>query len=64
MQLFLFSTFSNKEKVARIVFGEARDESYESQLAVAYTVVNRVNHAGYPNTLDGVINQKYTGGYQ
>ena len=33
----------------------------EGQLAVAYTIVNRVNHQGYPNTLKQVVFQK-TGG--
>ena len=64
MHLSCFSTSSNKEKVGRIVFGEARGESSRGQLAVAYTVVNRVGHAGYPNTLDGVVYQRYGGNYQ
>ena len=59
-----FSTSSNKEKVGRIVFGEARGESSEGQLAVAYTVVNRVAHDGYPSTLDDVVYQKYGSHYQ
>ncbi|KAJ8302167.1 hypothetical protein KUTeg_021154 [Tegillarca granosa] len=46
---------SNVEKLARIVYGEARGEPEVGQLAVADTVVNRVNHSGYPNSLDSVI---------
>ena len=45
--------------MARIVFGEARGEPEEGQLAVAYTIVNRVNHPGYPNSYDGVMNNGY-----
>lgn len=48
--------------VGRVVFGEARGESMEGQLAVAYTVVNRVSHAGYPNNLYSVVYQKYGNG--
>ncbi|XP_078334192.1 spore cortex-lytic enzyme-like isoform X2 [Crassostrea virginica] len=51
----------NIQTVARVVFGEARGEPMEGQLAVAYTIVNRVNHQGYPNTLKQVVFQK-TGG--
>ena len=47
------------EKMARIVFGEARGEPEEGQLAVAYTIVNRVNHPGYPNSYDSVMNNEY-----
>ncbi|KAK3584426.1 hypothetical protein CHS0354_017705 [Potamilus streckersoni] len=45
--------------VARIVFGEARGESEEGQLAVAYTLVNRKNLRGYPNTIYEVVYQSY-----
>ena len=48
--------------VARIVYGEARGEPYDGQLAVAYTVVNRVNHQGYPNSLPDVAYQTTTDG--
>lgn len=46
------------------MFGEARGESSEGQLAVAYSIVNRVNHKGYPNTLNKVVYQKYGKIYQ
>ena len=50
--------------VGRVVYGEARGESDVGQLAVAYTIVNRIHHSGYPNTLHGVVYQTYSGGHQ
>ena len=58
------STSGNIQLVGRIVFGEARGESYQGQLAVAWTVVNRVNSRYYPNTVTGVVNQKYGSHHQ
>lgn len=52
----------NFQMVGRVVFGEARGESTEGQLAVAYTIVNRVSHAGYPNNLYSVVHQTYGSG--
>ncbi|KAK3584427.1 hypothetical protein CHS0354_017707 [Potamilus streckersoni] len=49
---------ANINLVARIVFGEARGEPEEGQLAVAFTVVNRMNAPGYPNTIHNVVHQK------
>lgn len=35
------------------------------QIAVAYSIVNRINHQGYPNDLNAVVYQRMsTGGYQ
>ena len=50
--------------VGRVVYGEARGENYTGQLAVAYTIVNRIHHAGYPNSLHGVVYQKYGSHFQ
>ncbi|CAC5380068.1 unnamed protein product [Mytilus coruscus] len=55
-------TTTNKEKVGRVVFGEASGESAIGQLEVAYTIVNRISHAGFPNSLNGVVDQTYTSG--
>lgn len=55
-------TTTNKEKVGRVVFGEASGESANGQLEVAYTIVNRISHAGFPNSLNGVVDQTYTSG--
>ncbi|KAL3875870.1 hypothetical protein ACJMK2_033779, partial [Sinanodonta woodiana] len=51
-------TDSSIELVARVVFGEAQGDSYEGQLAVAYTVVNRISIDAYPNTVSKVVYQK------
>ncbi|XP_063401981.1 uncharacterized protein LOC134686233 [Mytilus trossulus] len=53
---------ANKEKVGRIVFGEASGEPADTQLAVAFTIINRMNHMSYPNTLNGVVYQTHTSG--
>ncbi|WP_082232906.1 cell wall hydrolase [Halobacillus massiliensis] len=45
------------EKVARIVNGEARGESYEGKVAVAAVIKNRVNSSEFPSTIEGVIYQ-------
>ena len=42
---------------ARLVHAEAKGETYQGQVAVAATVLNRVLHPKYPSTLSGVINQ-------
>lgn len=62
--LYFYSSAANFQMVGRIVFGEARGEPTEGQLAVAYTVVNRVSHAGYPDTLYEVVHQTYGNRYQ
>ena len=53
------TSFSSAEVdlLARLVHAEAKGESYKGQVAVAATVLNRVLHRDYPNTLSGVINQ-------
>lgn len=47
---------------ARLVYAEAKGEVYQGQVAVAATVLNRVAHPDYPNTLSGVINQVIVSG--
>lgn len=37
---------------------EAGGQSYECQLAVASTIVNRLNSPNYPNTISGIVYQK------
>ena len=44
--------------LARLVYGEARGESYTGQVAVAAVVLNRVESSSFPNTVAGVIYQK------
>ncbi|MET3575121.1 spore cortex-lytic enzyme [Bhargavaea ullalensis] len=43
--------------LANAVYGEARGEPYEGQVAVAAVILNRVEHADFPNTVSGVIFQ-------
>ena len=43
--------------LARCVYGEARGEPYNGQVAVAAVVLNRVKSSKFPNTISGVIYQ-------
>ena len=43
--------------LARLVYAEARGESYKGQVAVASVVLNRVKSSSFPNTVAGVIYQ-------
>ncbi|MBN3526254.1 spore cortex-lytic enzyme [Paenibacillus apiarius] len=43
--------------MANAVFGEARGEPYEGQVAVAAVILNRVKSPSFPNTVSGVIFQ-------
>ena len=54
------SRFSNEEieLLARVIYGEARGESFEGQVAVGAVVLNRLEDPRFPNTLEGVIYQK------
>ncbi|NLB81223.1 MAG: spore cortex-lytic enzyme SleB [Clostridiaceae bacterium] len=48
---------NDTQLLARCVNGEARGEPYIGQVAVAAVILNRVNHASFPNTISGVIYQ-------
>ena len=45
--------------LARLIYGEARGESYTGQVAVGAVVLNRIKSSSFPNTMSGVIYQKY-----
>lgn len=45
--------------LARLIYGEARGESYVGQVAVGAVVMNRIRSASFPNTMSGVIYQSY-----
>lgn len=45
--------------LARLIYGEARGESYVGQVAVGAVVMNRIKSAAFPNTMSGVIYQSY-----
>ena len=49
---------SDQYLLARLVYAEARGESYKGKVAVAAVVLNRVRSSSFPNTVSGVIYQK------
>lgn len=49
---------SDLNLLSRLVYGEARGEPYNGQVAVAAVVLNRVKSSSFPNTIAGVIYQK------
>ena len=48
---------SDHRLLAKMVYAEARGESYKGQVAVAAVVLNRVASSSFPNTVSGVIYQ-------
>ncbi|WP_275670691.1 cell wall hydrolase [Neobacillus notoginsengisoli] len=46
------------EMMAHVVYGEARGESYEGQVAVAAVILNRLQSEEFPDTISGVIFQR------
>lgn len=51
------SNSSNLNLLSRLVYSEARGETYRGQVAVAAVVLNRVKSSSFPNTISGVIYQ-------
>ncbi|MDO4546495.1 MAG: spore cortex-lytic enzyme [Clostridia bacterium] len=49
---------SDHRLLSKLVYAEARGESYKGQVAVAAVVLNRVKNSSFPNTISGVIYQK------
>ena len=47
-----------------VTFLEAGNQSYRGKLATANAVINRVLSKQFPNSINGVIYQKYAGRYQ
>lgn len=43
--------------LSKLVYAEARGESYKGQVAVAAVALNRVASASFPNTISGVVYQ-------
>nr|WP_308315084.1 peptidoglycan-binding protein [Bacillus sp. M6-12] len=52
------SMLNNVNKMANIVNGEARGESYKGQVAVAAVILNRVDSNKFPDTIHKVITRK------
>lgn len=55
------SSYSNADVnlLAKLIYGEARGESYVGQVAVGAVVLNRIKSSSFPNSMSGVIYQKY-----
>lgn len=51
------SNSNNLNLLARVIYGEARGEPYNGQVAVGAVVLNRVKSSSFPNTISGVIYQ-------
>ncbi len=49
---------SDVNLLAKLIAAEARGESYTGQVAVGAVVLNRVEHASFPDTIAGVIYQR------
>lgn len=50
---------NDRYRLAIIIYCEAGGEPYEGQLAVGAVVINRVLSSVYPDTVEGVLRQKY-----
>ena len=50
---------SDTNLLARLIYAEARGETYAGQVAVGAVVLNRVKSSSFPNTISGVIYQPY-----
>ena len=48
---------TNLNLLSKLIYGEARGETYKGQVAVAAVVLNRVKSPLFPNTVSGVIYQ-------
>lgn len=51
------SSGGDVDLLARLISAESRGEPYEGQVAVGAVVLNRVNHASFPNSISEVIYQ-------
>ncbi len=52
------SSNNNLNLLSRLVYSEARGETYTGQVAVAAVVLNRVRSSSFPNTISGVIYER------
>ena len=50
---------NNRYLLAKIIYAEARGESYTGQVAIGAVVLNRVKDSRFPNTVSGVIYQPW-----
>jgi len=54
-----FISAEDKDLMARLVRAEAQGEPYAGKVAVATVVLNRLDHADFPNTIHDVIYETY-----
>ena len=54
------TTYSDSDinLLTKLIYGEARGESYVGQVAVGAVVMNRIKSSSFPNTMSGVIYQR------
>ena len=45
------------EYIAKVLYGTARNNSERDQRTTVWCILNRVDHHGYPNTVEGVCTQ-------
>jgi N-acetylmuramoyl-L-alanine amidase len=55
---------SDLDLLARLVSAESAGEPFQGQVAVAATILNRLEDPRYPNTIPGVVYQVESGRYQ
>jgi len=55
------SSYNSNDRylLAKVIYAEARGESYTGQVAIAAVVLNRVEDSRFPNTVAGVIYQPW-----
>lgn len=55
------STYNSNDRylLAKVIYAEARGESYTGQVAIGAVVLNRVEDSRFPNTISGVIYQPW-----
>ncbi|MBM7659621.1 N-acetylmuramoyl-L-alanine amidase [Bacillus mesophilus] len=56
-------TSYERDLLARLVYAEAKGESYAGKVAVATVVLNRVDSSLFPNSVHGVITEVSSGGH-
>jgi len=56
-------TAAEKDLIARLVHAEAKGEPYAGKVAVATVILNRIDSADFPNTVNGVVYEKSNGYY-
>ena len=55
------SNYNNNDRylLAKVIYAEARGESYTGQVAIGAVVLNRVEDSRFPNTIAGVVYQPW-----